>query len=36
MKDGKPLKVVNPRGVEEYNPDKEHFEISFSTTVVSK
>lgn len=33
LKDGKLLKVFNPRGVEEFNPDKEKIEISFTVTV---
>ena len=33
LKDGKLLKVFNTRGIEEFNPDKEKIEISFTVTV---
>ena len=33
LKDGKLLKVFNTRGVEEFNPDKAHVDISFTVTV---
>lgn len=33
LKDGKLLKIFNTRGIEEFNPDKAHVDISFTVTV---